>query len=94
MLEKAWVKVVGGYEEASGLSPEDAFEEIIGAPAYSYFIAEREQVFMDQLYKLIKSKKDQKMCIIMTARQVEYTGGNLLGRQVFYLDSFINRSGL
>lgn len=33
------------------------------------------------------------MCIIMTSRQAEYMGGNLLGRQVFYLDSFVSKAG-
>lgn len=33
MLEKAWCKMIGGYERARGLSPEESFEEITGIPA-------------------------------------------------------------
>ena len=38
LLEKAWCKQIGGYDKAIGLSPEDAFEQITGIPAYSYEI--------------------------------------------------------
>ena len=36
ILEKAWCKQIGSYERAKGLSPQDAFEEITGVPAYTY----------------------------------------------------------
>jgi hypothetical protein len=39
-LEKAWCKQIGSYPKARGLSPEDAFEEITGIPAYSYSLDE------------------------------------------------------
>lgn len=38
LLEKAWVKQIGGFEKSKGLSPEDCFEEITGIPAYSFII--------------------------------------------------------
>lgn len=38
ILEKAWAKLIGSYERAKALSPEDALEEILGIPAYSYEI--------------------------------------------------------
>jgi len=57
VLEKAWTKLLGGYELACGLSPEDAFEEIIGAPAYSYLILGHDQKSRDQLELLIHRKK-------------------------------------
>jgi hypothetical protein len=42
IAEKSWSKLVGGYDAACGLSPEDTFEEIVGAPAYSYLIIDRD----------------------------------------------------
>lgn len=35
LLEKAWCKMIGSYEKARGLSPEESFEEITGIPASS-----------------------------------------------------------
>lgn len=57
VLEKAWTKLIGGYEPACGLSPEDAFEEIIGAPAYSYVVVNHDRKLQEQLELLIRRKK-------------------------------------
>lgn len=68
VLEKAWTKLVGGYDVACGLSPEDAFEEILGAPAYSYIILAEDRRSRENFEFLIRRKKSENMCVILTAR--------------------------
>ena len=51
MLEKAWVKQIGGYSKARGLSPEDCFEEITGVPAYSFKIKDMDRYTITDLFR-------------------------------------------
>lgn len=62
ILEKAWVKLIGSYEKAKGLSPEDAIEEILGIPAYSYDTKNIE------LGRAIKLNKQERGCVLFIAR--------------------------
>lgn len=51
LVEKAWVKQIGDYPKARGLSPEDCFEEITGIPAYSFLIKDHSQTTFKSLLK-------------------------------------------
>lgn len=94
VLEKAWTKLIGGYDPACGLSPEDAFEEIIGAPAYSYVVLGHDQRSREHLELLINRKKKENMCVILTAREGDFEPSGVLSRQVFYLEGFESCAGL
>ena len=63
ILEKAWCKQIGSYEAALGLSPEDCFEEILGAPAYSYMIqTSNKQSIFDLMNSCLN--KAQWLCVV------------------------------
>lgn len=73
--------MIGSYERALGLSPEDTFEEITGAPAYSYTIrANNRQVIRSVLLNAVKNK----YWVTFVARNGL---SDLQNRQVFYLES-------
>lgn len=79
ILEKAWCKQIGSYERAKGLSPEDAFEEITGIPAYSFkFRADNRTIIKGMLNTAI----NQKYWVALVARN---NLDDLKNRQVFYL---------
>lgn len=82
ILEKAWCKMVGSYEKAKGFSPEDAFEEITGVPAYTYSIrANNRQV----IKSIILSAMRNNYWVALIARNGL---SDLQNRQVFYLQSY------
>jgi hypothetical protein len=71
---------VGSYERAKGLSPEDAFEEITGIPAYSFkFRADNRTIIKGMLSTAI----NQKYWVALVARN---NLDDLKNRQVFYLE--------
>lgn len=64
ILEKAWVKMIGGYEAALGLSPEESFEEITGIPAYTYSIRNSNR---ETIRSIIHSAKAHKYWVVLIA---------------------------
>lgn len=81
LLEKAWCKMIGSYERARGLSPEDAFEEITGIPAYTYTIrANNRQIIKSIL--LLAMKNGYWVTLIARNGLTD-----IQNRQVFHLES-------
>lgn len=79
ILEKAWCKQIGSYSMAKGLSPEDAFEEITGVPAYTYTIrANNRGSIKTILHRAIKER-------YWVALVAQKNLSDLKSRQVFYL---------
>ena len=81
MLEKAWCKQIRGYLAAKGLSPEDAFEEITGFPAYSYSLLTQSK---SSTLSILQEAVNNNYWIALTANIQGERG--FQSRQVFYLD--------
>lgn len=80
IIEKGWCKQIGSYERAKGLSPEDAFEEITGIPAYSYEFKANNR----SLVKRLLLTDPRNYWITFVARNGL---DDLKNRQVFYLEN-------
>jgi hypothetical protein len=78
ILEKGWCKQVGSYERAKGLSPEDAFEEITGIPAYSYEFRANNR---SQIKTLLTADPEHNWVALIARNGLE----DLKNRQVFHL---------
>lgn len=78
IIEKGWCKQIGSYERAKGLSPEDAFEEITGIPAYSYEFKANNRSFIN---KLMTADPENHWITLVARNGLE----DLKNRQVFYL---------
>lgn len=78
IIEKGWCKQIGSYERAKGLSPEDAFEEITGIPAYSYEFKANNRSFIN---KLMTADPENYWITLVARKGLE----DLKNRQVFYL---------
>jgi len=79
ILEKSWCKQIGSYERAKGLSPEDAFEEITGIPAYTYTVKANNRTTVKNV---ISSAISKGYWVTLIARN---NLADLANRQVFYL---------
>jgi hypothetical protein len=81
ILEKAWVKMIGSYEAALGLSPEESFEELTGIPAYTYTIRANNREF---IRRTIQEAKERKYWIALIAHpQLK----DLQSKQVFLVEN-------
>lgn len=78
IIEKGWCKQIGSYERAKGLSPEDAFEEITGIPAYSYQFKVNNRGMIE---KLLRADPNNNWVTLVARNNLD----DLKNRQVFYL---------
>ena len=78
IIEKGWCKQIGSYERAKGLSPEDAFEEITGIPAYSYQFKVNTRGMIE---KLLRADPGNNWITLVARNNLD----DLKNRQVFYL---------
>ena len=74
-----WCKQIGSYEDAKGLSPEDAFEEITGVPAYTYTIKANNR---ETIRNVLSNSLKNRYWVVLVARNGLADFHN---RQVFYL---------
>jgi len=82
ILEKAWVKMIGSYESALGLSPEESFEELTGAPAYTYTMRANNR---ETIKSIMSNAKQNGYWVALIARNGLK---DIQNRQVFMLESF------
>ena len=74
--------MIGGYQEALGLSPEESFEELTGIPAYTYTVRETNR---ETIRSIIHSAQANGYWVVFIARNGLK---DLQNRQVFMLDHY------
>ena len=73
--------MIGAYDSACGLSPEDSFEEITGAPAYTYTIKSNNRSTIRSI--MLNAMRNDYWVTLIARNHL----ADLQNRQVFYLEN-------